>query len=206
MGLSFFDKLNDLDVVLGSQSPRRKKLLEETGLPFRVWAMPVEEHFPAHLKGAEVAGYLSKEKAVPFIPLLSPDAILITADTIVVAGNNILNKAGTKQRASEMLKTLSGKKHQVITGVSITSVSDQKTFYEISNVSFYPLTDEEISVYIETCKPFDKAGAYGIQEWIGSVGVEKIEGSYHNVVGLPVARLYRELKEFYKVNFASGVS
>ncbi len=202
MGLSFFDKLKKLDVVLGSQSPRRKKLLEEIGLPFRIWAMPVEEHFPSHLRGKEVAGFLSKEKAVPFLPYLSPDTILITADTIVVSGNTILNKADTAQKASEMLKLLSAEKHQVITGVSLTSVNDQKTFYEVSNVTFYPLTDEEISVYIETCKPFDKAGAYGIQEWIGSVGVEKIEGSYHNIVGLPVARLYRELKEFYTVNFA----
>jgi len=202
MGLVFFDKLKKLDVVLGSQSPRRKKLLEDLGLPFRVWAIPGDEHFPSGLKGAEVAGYLSKEKAVPFIPQLSSDTILITADTIVVCGNNILNKANTEQNASEMLKLLSGEKHQVITGVSLTSVSDQKTFCEVSNVHFYPLTNEEISVYIETCKPFDKAGAYGIQEWIGSVGVDKIEGSYHNIVGLPVARLYRELKDFYAANFA----
>ncbi len=204
MGLVFFDELKKLDVVLGSQSPRRKKLLEDLGLPFRVWAIPGDEEFPLDLEAEEIASYLSKQKAAPFLSHLSAQTILITADTIVVSGNQILNKANTREKAREMLTLLSGKKHQVITGVSLTALASQKTFYEVSNVSFYPLSDEEISYYIETCKPFDKAGAYGIQEWIGAVGIEKIDGSYHNIVGLPVARLYHELMNFFSENFESA--
>ena len=199
--MKIFEKLKKLDLILASQSPRRKQLLTEAGFPFRVWASPDDESFPESLSPPEIAMHLCKKKAEPFHDKLDKKSIVITADTIVVKDKKILNKAGNVIQARQMLSLLSGSTHQVITGVCITSQDKQLTFYEKTNVTFAELDKEEIDHYINTCKPFDKAGAYGIQEWIGLIGVESIEGSYHNVVGLPLARLYKELKVLLKEQF-----
>ncbi|MFN2394842.1 MAG: Maf family nucleotide pyrophosphatase [Bacteroidales bacterium] len=196
-----FEKLEKLDLILASQSPRRRNLLKEAGFPFRVWAIPGDENFPESLSPHDIAMHLCKRKAEPFLEKLDEKSIVITADTIVVKDKKILNKAGNFIQARQMLTLLSGSTHQVITGVCITSLKKQITFFERTNVKFAQLSKEEIDHYINTCKPFDKAGAYGIQEWIGLIGVDSIEGSYHNVVGLPVTRLYRELKSFLKDQF-----
>ncbi len=199
--MKIFEKLQKLDLILASQSPRRRQLLKEAGFPFRVWALPGEESFPENLSPPEIAIHLCKKKAEPFLDKLDKKSIVITADTIVVKDKKILNKAGNVIQARQMLSLLSGSTHQVITGVCITSLDKQLAFYEKTNVTFTELSKEETYHYINICKPFDKAGAYGIQEWIGLIGVESIEGSYHNVVGLPVARLYKELKVFLKEQF-----
>ena len=199
--MKFFEKLKSLDLVLASQSPRRKALLEEAGFPFRIWVIPSDEDFPRDLSPNDIALYLCRQKAKPFKSLMDQNTIVITADTIVVKGNQILNKANNPEEARSMLTILSGTTHQVITGVCLTSQNHQHAFTETTTVKFADLEQEEIDYYIETCQPFDKAGAYGIQEWIGAVAVESIRGSYHNVVGLPVATLYRELKSFVEKYF-----
>ncbi|MBW6479771.1 MAG: Maf family nucleotide pyrophosphatase [Bacteroidales bacterium] len=196
--MKFFEQLKSIDLILASQSPRRKELLKDAGFPFRVWSIPCHEEFPEDLLPHEIALFLCKQKAEPFKSQISEKSIVITADTIVVKDKQILNKAGNAIQAGQMLTLLSGTTHQVITGVCITSTKKQVAFYETTLVKFAPLLPEEIDFYINTYKPFDKAGAYGIQEWIGLTGVERIEGSWHNVVGLPVAALYRNLKDFIK--------
>jgi septum formation protein len=195
------EHISDLDIILASQSPRRKELLESTGIPFRQWVLPVEEDFPEELPPVEIARFLSKQKAKAFEGKITQNMIVITADTIVVNENQILNKASDHAQAYQMLRFLSGKAHEVITGVCISSADRQRCFHDITRVYFKTLTDEEINYYIKNYTPFDKAGAYGIQEWIGSVAVSRIEGSYHNVVGLPVGLLYQELGEFITKNF-----
>jgi len=197
------DIFSDLDIVLGSQSPRRKKLLESTHISFRVWVIPVNENFPPNLPPVEIAEYLSKQKAAVFKENIPERTIVITADTIVVKDKNILNKASDESQAFEMLRLLSGTTHEVITGVCLTSKNRQTCFHEITRVTFKELADDEINYYIQNFKPFDKAGAYGIQEWIGAVAVTRVEGSYDNVVGLPVARLIEELKIFIRKDFFS---
>ncbi|TVQ90813.1 MAG: septum formation protein Maf [Bacteroidetes bacterium] len=199
--MKFFEKLKSLDLVLASQSPRRKALLEEVGFPFRIWVIPSDESFPQDLPTNDIALYLCRQKAKPFKGLMDQNTIVITADTIVVKGNRILNKADNPAEARSMLSILSGTTHQVITGVCLTSQNHRFSFTETTTVKFTKLEPEEINHYIKTCQPFDKAGAYGIQEWIGAVAVESIQGSYHNVVGLPVATLYRELKSFVENHF-----
>ncbi len=194
--MTLTQQLQNKDLILGSQSPRRKALMEETGLPFRVMTLPVEETFSKEQSPADVAIYLSRQKAQPFKKILQPHSIVVTADTIVVKDHQILNKASDSRQAFEMLKLLNATHHQVITGVCITSLKHQQWFAETTIVHFAQLTNNEIQYYIDHYQPFDKAGAYGIQEWIGSIAVEKIEGSYHNVVGLPIARLYKSLKNF----------
>lgn len=196
--MKFFEQLNTFDLILASQSPRRRELLKDTGFPFRIWAIPCNENFPAELPPHQIALHLCKQKAEPFKTQISENSIVITADTIVVKEKQILNKAGNAIQARQMLTLLSGTTHQVITGVCITSLKKQVAFYENTHVKFANLNPEEIDFYINNFKPFDKAGAYGIQEWIGLIGVEKIEGSWHNVVGLPVATLYQNLKDFIK--------
>lgn len=190
------DKLKHIDLILGSQSPRRKELLLAAGFEFRTWAIPTDETFPPHLQPVDIAEYLCRQKAVPFKGLLNHNSILITADTIVVKDGLILNKAATPEEAYGMLSMLNNTNHQVITGVCITSASHQRCFHGVTNVYFYELSEDEIYEYINNFKPFDKAGAYGIQEWIGLTGIQKIEGCYYNVVGLPVPALYQELKTF----------
>ncbi len=199
--MMIIDRLKSLDLILGSQSPRRKALLESVGFTFRVWAIPTEEQYPSTLSPEEIARFLCRQKAEPFKPQLEENSILITADTIVVKDDLILNKAATPGDAFDMLSMLNGRSHEVITGVCITSSQHQICFHETTRVFFNPMSNNEMNYYINQYKPFDKAGAYGIQEWIGMTGVQKIEGCYYNVVGLPLAALYKQMKSFVKEHF-----
>lgn len=184
-------------ILLASQSPRRQELLKLIDLHFTVYTKPdIPEDFPQKMPYGEVAPYLAKQKAQAYTTDLSDNQIIITADTIVAIDNQILNKPANEAEATEMLELLSGKNHEVITGVCITSKTKQKCFSESTTVEFKNLTSNEINYYINNYKPFDKAGAYGIQEWIGAIGIKKIEGSYFNVMGLPIQLLYRQLLQF----------
>ncbi|MFO8068212.1 MAG: Maf family nucleotide pyrophosphatase [Bacteroidales bacterium] len=193
--MKFFEKAKQFDIILGSNSPRRKQLLLESGIPFRVMPNNSNENFPENLSPSEIVTYLSKNKAKSYKEeLKKTGVIVITADTIVVNGSQILNKPADKKEAIKMLQNLSGNTHEVITGVTISTINSEQSFYDKTLVSFATLDDEEILHYIESCKPFDKAGSYGIQEWIGIIGIEKISGSFHNVVGLPVHKVYSVIK------------
>ncbi len=182
-------------IILASNSPRRKELLRNLNLPFDVLVKDVpEESFPPGLENDEAAAYLAVQKASYYMDLLyKDDIILITADTIVLCEDRIMGKPSGYEEAFNMLKSLSGKVHEVITGVALTTPGKQEIFDSVTKVYFKDLSDEEIDYYITNYKPYDKAGAYGIQEWIGMIGVTRIEGSYFNVVGLPVQKLYSEL-------------
>ncbi|MBE6337464.1 MAG: septum formation protein Maf [Lentimicrobiaceae bacterium] len=191
------DKLNNYNIILASKSPRRQELLKGIGLNFNVLTKDVDESYPSRLSVYEVAPYLSLKKAKAFEDAELPDNyMIITADTIVVVGDEILGKPKDKENACEMLLKLSGKKHSVITGVTIRTKDRTKTFSAVSNVVFEKLDSEEINYYVDNFKPFDKAGSYGIQEWIGYIGVSAVEGSYFNVMGLPTQKLYTVLKTF----------
>lgn len=184
-------------IVLASNSPRRQELLKMMGINFRIMVKPTKEDFPSGLKPEEVALYLCNKKALAFDPSeIGENELLITADTIVCLDREILNKPADKPHAAEMLKKLSGKKHTVITGVALRSKAKTVSFAVSTDVFFKVLSDEMIGYYIDNFHPYDKAGGYGIQEWIGFAGIEKIEGSYFNVVGLPTARLFDELMRF----------
>jgi septum formation protein len=206
------DKLKKYNIILASKSPRRQFLLKELGLNFEIRTKDTDESFPRKLKGKQIALYLCKKKANAFKGELKPKDLLITADTIVWVNNKVLNKPADYKEAVKMLKMLSGKMHVVYTGVCISSYSpfqrgaptkvlrasragDVKlhAFTVSTKVFFKKLTAKEIAFYVTNYKPYDKAGAYGAQEWIGYVGVEKIIGSYFNVMGLPVKELYEEL-------------
>ena len=187
------EKLSKYNLILASKSPRRKFLLKELGLDFEIHTKDIDESFPKKLKGKQIALYLCKKKADAFKEELRPNDLLITADTIVWINNKVLNKPADYNEAVQMLKLLSGKMHIVYTGVSITTSIIQKTFFAETKVFFKKLSDKEIDFYVHNYKPYDKAGAYGAQEWIGYVGVKKIIGSYFNVMGLPVKELYEEL-------------
>ncbi|WP_437395635.1 Maf family nucleotide pyrophosphatase [Flagellimonas lutimaris] len=189
------EKLKDKKIILGSGSPRRKMFLEELGLDFEVRPKSVEEVYPDELQGQEISEYLAKLKAIPFMEELEDNQIVITSDTVVWHNNTSLAKAADKAEAFEMLRTLSGDWHEVITSVCFTSKNSQKTVSSITKVKLKDFSDEEINYYIETCQPFDKAGAYGIQEWIGMIGISEIQGSYTNVVGLPTHLVYQTLME-----------
>jgi len=189
------EKLRDKKIILGSGSPRRKMFLEELGLNFEVRPKSVAEIYPEELKGKEISEYLAKLKATPFKNELEPNQIVITSDTVVWHNNNSLAKAVDKTEAFEMLRTLSGDWHEVITSVCFTTKDAQKTVSGITKVKLKDFTDDEINYYIETCQPFDKAGAYGIQEWIGMIGITEIQGSYTNVVGLPTDLVYQTLND-----------
>ena len=181
-------------IVLSSNSPRRKELLDELGIDFEVRVIEgIDETYPKELSVEEVPQYIAREKARVYI--VGKDEVLLTADTVVVLGNEIMGKPHDEADAMRMLRQLSGKTHQVITGVCLTTNNKQVTFADITDVSFADLTDEEIKYYVDNFRPLDKAGAYGIQEWIGLAGVTGIKGSYFNVVGLPVHRVYAELKK-----------
>lgn len=183
-------------IILGSNSPRRKELLAGLDLPFEVKVIPgLEEHYPAGLPPEEIPVFLARQKAAAYLPL-EEDTLLITADTIVWNHGEVIGKPKDRQDAIRMLTSLAGHEHHVITGVCLTTQERQKCFSSVSAVRFAPLSEEEITYYVNKYKPFDKAGAYGIQEWIGYIAVEGIEGSFYNVMGLPVQRLYRELKSF----------
>ena len=183
-------------LILASKSPRRQELLTGLGFDFEVRTKDVDEGYANTLKREEIPLYLSKKKAEAFLDELKPNEILITSDTIVCLGDMVFNKPETAQEAIDMILALSGKEHQVITGVCLTSVNKQSAFTDTTSVTFSNLNRSEIEFYVEVYKPFDKAGAYGIQEWIGYAGIEKIEGSYFNVVGLPTQKLYLEFKKF----------
>ena len=181
-------------IVLSSNSPRRKELLGELGIDFEVRVIEgIDETYPKELSVEEVPQYIAREKARVYI--VDKDEVLLTADTVVVLGNEIMGKPHDEADAMRMLRQLSGKTHQVITGVCLTTNDKQVTFADVTDVSFADLTDEEIKYYVDNFRPLDKAGAYGIQEWIGLAGVTGIKGSYFNVVGLPVHRVYAELKK-----------
>ena len=181
-------------IVLSSNSPRRKELLGELGIDFEVRVIEgIDETYPKELSVEEVPQYIAREKARVYI--VGKDEVLLTADTVVVLGNEIMGKPHDEADAMRMLRQLSGKTHQVITGVCLTTNDKQVTFADVTDVSFADLTDEEIKYYVDNFRPLDKAGAYGIQEWIGLAGVTGINGSYFNVVGLPVHRVYAELKK-----------
>ena len=184
-------------IILASNSPRRQELLGGLGVAFEIRVKPVDESFPNHLSLHEVALFLCEKKAMAFSESeLRNDELLITADTIVCLENEILNKPLDRLHAIEMLNKLSGKKHSVITGVCLRSKEKFHSFYDSTEVYFKNLSLAEIEFYIDMFHPFDKAGAYGIQEWIGFVGIQRIEGSYFNVMGLPTAMLYDELMKF----------
>ncbi|WP_053992879.1 Maf-like protein [Mangrovimonas sp. TPBH4] len=187
------DQLKSYHIVLASGSPRRQQFFKDLGLDFEIILKPVKEEYPTRLRHFEISDYLAQLKAIPFKEDLKEHTILITSDTIVWHDNKALGKPKHEQEAFEMLRSMSGKTHEVITSVCFTTTSIQKTVNAITKVSFKELTDDEIHYYIKTCKPFDKAGAYGIQEWIGQIGITKIEGSYFNVVGLPTHLVYKTL-------------
>lgn len=184
-------------IILGSNSPRRRELLAGLDLSFDVHVIPgLQENYPDSLQPQEIPVFLSKQKAEAYLPTLEDQVLLITADTIVWNETEVIGKPKDREDAIRMLRSLSGHEHQVVTGVCLTTTKKQETFSVVSSVRFASLTDEEIIYYVDKYKPFDKAGAYGIQEWIGYVGVESISGSFYNVMGLPVQRLYQELKRF----------
>lgn len=190
------DNLKNYRIVLASQSPRRKELLTGLGLEYETRVLPdVDESFPPELTGGDIPMYIAREKAEAYRPSLSADELLITADTIVWLGGTVLGKPVDRDDALRMLGLLSGRTHEVYTGVCLTTIRWQHTFTARTEVRFCPLDEEEITWYVDRYRPFDKAGAYGVQEWIGYVGVEHIAGSYFNIMGLPVQRLYRELKK-----------
>ena len=190
------DKLNEFNIILASRSPRRQQLLHELGLKFDVVIKDYVETYPEGLDGEEIARYIAYEKAASFKNQLSANDIVIAADTIVWCNKKVLGKPLDQEDAITILKEISGNTHEVITGVSICSHSREITFSESTKVTFEVFTDEEIAYYTANYKPYDKAGAYGIQEWIGIIACSHIDGSYFNVVGLPVQRLYKELQRF----------
>jgi septum formation protein len=192
------DDLNRHRIILASRSPRRQQLLRELGLRFDVVTKDYPETYPGNLTGEEIAIFLSKAKADYFKNDIAYNEIIITADTIVWCNGRVLGKPEDKYEAAEMIRDLSGNTHEVITGVTLLSTKRERTFSDTTKVTFDALTDTEINYYIERFRPYDKAGAYGIQEWIGIAGCSRIEGSYFNVVGLPVQKLYKELKDFIK--------
>ena len=184
-------------IILASNSPRRRELLAGLGLDFTVKVISgIDESWPQDLKGEDIPLYISREKAAPYRQTIAEDELVITADTIVYVDGEVLGKPHDKADARRMLRLISGRWHEVITGVTLMTAARERSFAVTTKVRFCNLTDDEINRYVESGLPMDKAGAYGIQEWIGYVGVEAIEGSYFNVVGLPVQRLYRELMNF----------
>ncbi len=180
-------------IILGSASPRRQQLLKDAAFNFKVHPINADESFPGNLKAEQIALYLCEKKASAFPIKLADDEILITADTIVWIDDIVLNKPESEFEAKQMLQLLSGKMHRVFTGVCLTTNKNKVSFTDETKVYFKNLSEEEILFYIENYKPFDKAGSYGAQDWLGLIGVEKIEGSYFNVMGLPINRVYEEL-------------
>jgi len=186
----------DYNYILASKSPRRRQLLKSLGIEFEVRIKEIQEDYPETLKKEEIPVYLAKLKVQPFISKIKKNELIITADTIVWLNGKVLGKPKNKTEAVRMLNELSGNQHQVISGVCLTSKNKQSSFFSRSEVHFKQLTSEEIHYYVSKYKPFDKAGAYGIQEWIGSIGISHIEGSFYNVMGLPVQKLYEEVQKF----------
>lgn len=190
-------KITNYKVVLASNSPRREELLRGIDIDFEIRILPdIDENYPDNLLGDEIAEYIARNKAEAYKKSLQEDELLITADTIVLLDGEVLGKPVDKEEAKKMLRILSGKTHRVISGVCLTSTKKQTSFSATSDVEFGKLTEEEIEYYVERYSPLDKAGAYGVQEWIGYVAVKHIEGSYYNIMGLPIQRVYRELIKF----------
>lgn len=189
------ENLKKYQITLASNSPRRKELLSGLNLDYKVKILPdIDETYPDTLKGEDIPLYIARKKAEAYKSIMSKNELIITADTIVYTDGEVLGKPKDEADARRMLHALSGRSHQVITGVCITTSRFQRSFASVTEVTFDTLTDKEVDFYISTYSPMDKAGAYGIQEWIGFIGVSKLNGSYFNVMGLPVQRLYRELK------------
>jgi len=193
--------IKDKNIILSSNSPRRQQLLKDLGIEFEIKTMVTEESYPDELPISQVSSYLAEKKANTFLPHLNTNDILITADTVVIADKKILNKPGNEKEAIDMLQVLEDKTHMVMTGVCIADVDKKTVFSDQTEVSFAKLTDQEISFYIKQFKPYDKAGAYGIQEWIGLIGIASIRGCYYNVMGLPVHKVYQTLKTNYNLTF-----
>ncbi|WP_104733988.1 Maf-like protein [Hanstruepera ponticola] len=187
------NNLNNYHIILASGSPRRQQFFKDLNIPFEIRLKPVKEEFPDRLNHFEISDYLAQLKALPFKEELKSNDILITSDTIVWHNNQALGKPNTEEEAFQMIQSLSNNTHEVITSVCFTTPTIQKTVNAITKVTFKKLNDSEINHYIDLFKPFDKAGAYGIQEWIGQIGITKIEGSYFNVVGLPTHLVYETL-------------
>jgi septum formation protein len=184
-------------IILASRSPRRRKLLEGLDLDFEVRPLAdTDESYPEELSPGEIPCFIARKKAAACHASLSPGELVITADTVVVLEHEVMEKPADRKDAIRMLTRLSGRKHEVITAVVLTTLEKCKTFSVTSTVDFTELTKEEIEYYVDRYRPFDKAGAYGVQEWIGYIGVRAIEGSFYNVMGLPLQRLYQELKTF----------
>lgn len=190
------EKLKDTNIILASQSPRRKELLAGLGLQFSTISLDIDETFDRNeFKKEQITEYLSAKKAKAYTDI-QPNDLIITSDTTVWVDDESLEKASNREEAYEMIKKLSGKTHSVYTSVTIRSVEKEVTFSDETQVTIADLTDEEIYFYIDNYKPFDKAGAYGVQEWIGYIGVDNMNGSYFNVMGLPTHKLYKELVKF----------
>lgn len=190
-------KITNYKVLLASNSPRRKELLQGIDIDFEIKVLPdIDESYPATLPVEEVAEFIAEKKASSYTNNLKEDELLITADTVVILDGAIFGKPNNKEEANAMLTALSGKAHRVISGVCLATLEKQVSFSVTSEVLFSELSNEEIEYYINRYSPFDKAGSYGIQEWIGYIGVEHLSGSYFNIMGLPIQRLYRELKNF----------
>lgn len=183
-------------LILASGSPRRKELLEKMGLVFSVKPLNVDETFPDNITPAQVAEYLAKKKSDACLDSIKENELFLTADTLVALDGKILNKPESSEHAIEMLSELSGKKHMVVTGVGLLTKQKQEIFHVVSTVFFNQLSDLDIEKYVASGLPMDKAGAYGIQDWIGTIGVSRIEGSYENIVGLPTQELYNKLRSF----------
>ena len=191
------DNLRKYRVILASNSPRRKELLAGLGIDFEVKVLPdIDESYPEDLPVQEVAEYIAGKKARAYLPLMDADELIITADTVVIVGQEVLGKPVDAEDAKSMLRKLSGRAHQVTTGVCLMTRTAERRFSVTTDVTFKPFDAEEIDYYVEHYRPMDKAGAYGIQEWIGYIGVTGLNGSYYNVMGLPVQRIYTELKKF----------
>lgn len=191
------DNLKNYDIILASNSPRRKELLQRLGLPFKVRTLfGVDESFPENLRGEEIALYIARKKAEAYKSSMSSNELLITADTIVCLDGVVMGKPYGAENAKTILRQLSGRVHQVITGVTVLTQVKRESFAVTSHVKFANVTEDEIDYYVDNYLPFDKAGAYGIQEWFGLIAVEELRGSYFNVMGLPVQRLYTVLKQF----------
>lgn len=184
------------EIILASKSPRRQQLLHDLGIEFTVQSLDIPEKFPEGLGMTEIPVYLAELKASAFLPLLQEDQLVITADTIVWLNGRVLNKPANFEEGFHMLKALSGAKHEVVTGVCLLTTGKRVSFFSVTDVWFKELSDEEIRFYLENYKPYDKAGAYGIQEWIGYVAITRIEGSFFNVMGLPIQQVYEHLRTF----------
>lgn len=195
MVIAMWENLVNYNIILASNSPRRKELLTGLGVEYQVKTLPdVDESYPETLQGADIPLYIARQKAEAYRSFLTERDLIITADTIVWLEGKVLGKPANREEAMSMLRAMAGKTHEVFTGVCLTTSAFQRCFSTRTQVTFDALTEEEITYYVDNYLPMDKAGAYGVQEWIGYIGVTHIDGSYYNIMGLPVQRLYKELR------------